>query len=59
MKKIGLITGIILTLMGLFQGARYLFYYNDLTAYGKGFVWGSVLLILVGVLLIFFGLKKK
>jgi len=59
MKKVALIIGIVLSLIGLFQGGRYFFDYNILTQYGKGYVWGSVLLLLIGILLIYFGLKKK
>jgi hypothetical protein len=33
--------------------------YSNLTPYGKGFVWGSVLLILFGGLLIFWGFRKR
>jgi len=48
-----------LLLIGFFQGFRYLFDYNILTQYGKGYVWGSIFLLIAGLVLIFFGLKKK
>lgn len=59
MKKIALILGIMLTLLGVFQGFRYLFDYNTLTQYGKGYVWGSMFLLITGLVLISFGLIKK
>ncbi len=59
MKKIALIIGIVLSLIGFIQGVRYFFDYNTLTQYGKGYVWGSILLFLIGILLIYIGLRKK
>lgn len=59
MKKITLIFGVILLLVGLFQGGRYFWDYNALSQYGKGFVWGSIILFLVGILLIYLGLRKN
>ncbi|MCO5251079.1 MAG: hypothetical protein M9949_06615 [Candidatus Kapabacteria bacterium] len=59
MKKVILAIGIILFLIGLFQGGRYFFDYNVLSHYGKGYVWGSVIILLLGVALIIIGLKKK
>lgn len=59
MKKVALVIGIILSLIGFFQGFRYFFDYNTLTQYGKGYVWGSIFLLTTGSVLIYFGLKKK
>ena len=59
MKKIALIIGIVLSLIGFIQCFRYFFDYNMLTPYGKGYVWGSILLFLLGILLIYIGLRKK
>lgn len=59
MKKVLLFVGVILVLLGVFQGGRYIFDYELLSSYGKGYVIGSGLLFLLGVLLIYFGLKKK
>lgn len=59
MKKVVLIIGIVLSLIGFFQGFRYCFDYNTLTHYGKGYVWGSMFLLIIGLVLIYFGLKKK
>jgi hypothetical protein len=59
MKKVLLFVGVILVLLGVFQGGRYIFDYELLSSYGKGYVMGSGLLFLLGVLLIYFGLKKK
>ncbi|MBS3999491.1 MAG: hypothetical protein KGZ71_03300 [Desulfobulbaceae bacterium] len=59
MKKVILIIGIILFLIGLFQGGRYFFDYNVLSHYGKGYVWGSAIIWLIGLTFIIIGLKKK
>ncbi len=59
MKKIVLIIGIILSSIGIFQGGRYFLDYNSLSQYGKGFVWGSLIILLIGILFIYFGLRKK
>ena len=59
MKKIALATGMVLSFIGCIQGSRYFFDYDALTQYGKGFVWGSIALFLIGVVLIYFGLRKS
>lgn len=59
MKKVLLFVGVILVLLGVFQGGRYIFDYELLSSYGKGYVIGSGLLFILGVLLIYFGFKKK
>jgi len=59
MKKLLLIFGVVFVLLGIFQGGRYIFDYELLSSYGKGYVIGSGLLLLLGVLLIYFGIKKK
>ena len=59
MKKVFLILGIILALIGFFQVIRYIFEYNTLMQYGKGYVWGSIILFAIGLVLIYFGLRKK
>jgi len=51
--------GIVLSLIGFFQGFKYFFDYNVLTQYDKGYVWGSIILLVIGLVLIYFGLKKK
>ena len=59
MKTLLKITGAVMLLLGLLQSTRYLFNYNALTVYGKGYVWGSVILTATGTLLICMGLTKK
>ncbi len=59
MKKLALVLGIFITIIGFFQCVVYFMDYNELTQYGKGYVWGSFLLLLMGILLIYIGLKKK
>lgn len=59
MKKIVLLMGIVLLLFVIPKGIRYFFDYNTLTQYGKGYVWGSIFLLIIGLVLIFLGLKKE
>jgi len=59
MKKVALILGIILSLIGIFQGVSYIFEYNTLMQYGKGYVWGSIILFAIGLVFIYFGLRKN
>lgn len=58
MKRVLFYTGIVLCVLGLFPLLQYLFDYGKLSDYGKGFVWGKVLLIFLGGAMIFFGKKK-
>ncbi|PKL85927.1 MAG: hypothetical protein CVV22_05185 [Ignavibacteriae bacterium HGW-Ignavibacteriae-1] len=59
MKKVILTIGIILFIIGMFQGSRYFLDYNVLSHYGKGYVWGSAIILLLGIAFIIIGLKKK
>jgi len=59
MKKVILIIGIILFIIGMFQGSRYFLDYTELSHYGKGYVWGSAIILLLGLVFIIIGLKKK
>ena len=52
MKKWIISIGVVITLLGLFQGKKYLLDYNSLTDYGKGYVWGSIFLLVLGLFLI-------
>jgi hypothetical protein len=60
MRVVVLITGILLTLVGGIQTARYVLDFRILSDYGKGFVWGSIILLSVGLtlLVIWFRLFK-
>jgi ABC-type multidrug transport system permease subunit len=59
MKTIAKFLGALLILVGLVQTSKYAMNYRSLTLYGQGFVWGSVLLILFGGLLLFWGFRKR
>jgi hypothetical protein len=59
MKKILVVTGILISLFGFFPLMRYVFDYNLLSAYGKGFIFGKSVLILVGISLVIIGVKKN
>lgn len=61
MKYVLIIIGIILSIMGFVQGYRYIFDFSALTMYGKGFVTGTIILLILGVALIIAGffIRKK
>ncbi len=59
MKKVALIAGIILSFVGFFQVIGNLAKYNTLTQFGKGYVWGSMMLLVIGLSFVYLGLKKK
>jgi multisubunit Na+/H+ antiporter MnhG subunit len=52
LKKLLLILGVIACLLALFPLLKFIFDYGLLTEYGKGFIWGKVLLLLFGIFLI-------
>jgi len=45
-------------LISLFRGARYIADYDILSIYGKGYIWGNVIIFAVGVLLLVWGIVK-
>lgn len=51
--------GFLLILLSLISFVQYSLDYDQLSSYGKGFVWGKLILLSVGFLLTFFGFKKK
>jgi hypothetical protein len=59
MKNILLITGILIILFSLFSFLQYLPDFTQLSDYGQGFVIGKLLLLLLGGLLTYFGLKGR
>lgn len=59
MKKVAAISGVIVFLIGSFNVIKYLSSYNELAPYGRGYVWGNVILIIVGLALTYYGLKKR
>ena len=59
MKKLLLVLGIIVVIASLIRIGQYVADYQILSDYGKGYIWGHVLTLAVGALLIFFGLRKK
>ena len=58
-KNILLAIGILLVLFSLVSVSQYIGDYSTLTEYGKGFVCGKLLLLLIGIGLIIFSIKKK
>ena len=61
MKYVILIIGIILSILGFVQGYRYIFDFDVLSNYGKGYVLGAALLLIAGLALIIasFYVKRK
>ncbi|NND06484.1 MAG: hypothetical protein HKN87_08890 [Saprospiraceae bacterium] len=59
MRKMLLILGIMLCLIGTYSLVEYTFDYGELTDYGRGFIWGKALVILIGISLILFSLRKN
>ncbi len=59
MKKWIVAIGTLFLLLGILQFFKYFSNYNILTQYGKGYVWGSGILIIIGIILIIVGTKKK
>lgn len=51
-KKLLLILGIIACVLAIFPLLKYVFDYQQLSEYGRGYIWGKVSLLLVGILLI-------
>lgn len=49
MKKILYTLGILLLLAGIIPLFQYLLDYNVLSEYGKGYVWGKIILVLGGL----------
>ena len=59
MKKVLLIAGIIILALGVIPLMQYALDYNDLSNYGKGYVWGKIFIILLGTFLIFMSRRLK
>lgn len=59
MKKILFIIGVIITILSLLSIIPYIFDFAYLSNYGKGFIAGKILFILIGILLIVIGKKKS
>jgi len=58
MKKVFFIAGLALILISIYRGGVYVLDYNLLTEYGRGYVWGCIILFVIGSLLIFLSFKK-
>ncbi len=55
MKKFLLYTGVVLCLFGLFPFFKYVFDFDILSSYGQGYIFGKVLLIGIGIIMILYG----
>jgi len=58
-RKIIVIAGSLIFLVGALNVIKYESDYDLLATYGKGFVWGNGVLVLVGFLMVYMGLKKR
>jgi len=59
MKKVLLIAGIIILVLGIIPLMQYALDYNDLSNYGKGYIWGKLLITLIGTFLIIISRRIK
>lgn len=59
MKKVIFFVGIILILVGVFPLMKYALDYSELSSYGKGKIWGNILFVAIGILLIFISRRPK
>ena len=59
MKKVLFVIGIIIILISLISILPYIFDYSDLSRYGKGYITGKAILLLIGIGLLIYGKKKK
>ncbi len=60
MKRILIIVGGILVFLAIVPIVQYVFEYDQLSNYGRGYIWGgNVLLLLLGSLLLYKGIKRK
>jgi multisubunit Na+/H+ antiporter MnhG subunit len=59
MKKVLFIAGIIILALGVIPLMQYALDYNDLSNYGKGYIWGKIFIILLGTFLIFMSRRLK
>lgn len=58
-RKINVAAGSVFFLVGAINVIKYASDYDLLATYGQGFVWGNGILLLVGFLMIYGGLKKR
>jgi len=58
-KYLLLFLGTILSAIALSKLSLYVSDYEQLTSYGKGYIWGNLFILLVGLVLLFFGFKIK
>ncbi|MCL2038878.1 MAG: hypothetical protein FWG85_00435 [Bacteroidetes bacterium] len=59
MKIILIVIGCILVLYYSISVVQYIWDYSILTEYGKGYVWGKLILLFLGIVITIVGVKKK
>lgn len=50
--------GVFISIFGLFRFAQYAFRFEELSEYGRGFVAGNAIMVLIGAVLIYIGYSK-
>ena len=58
MKVLFLIIGIVFLFLGIMQSYQYIFDYSLLNEYGKGYIWGNIILVVLGIIFIGIYIKK-
>jgi len=58
-KNVLLITGIVFILISAVSIGQYVSDYGELSDYEKGFIWGQFLILTAGLVLTYFGIKRK
>ncbi len=59
MKVLFLIIGIVFLFLGIMQSYQYIFDYSLLNEYGKGYIWGNIILVVLGIIFIGIYIKKR
>ncbi|MFC4874485.1 hypothetical protein [Negadavirga shengliensis] len=59
MKKATIILGFLVLAVSLYNISPYLTDYAALAEYGKGYVWGNIILLMVACILLYVGYRRK
>lgn len=54
-----LVIGVLLILIGIASITRYLTDYSVLSPYGKGYVWGNLLMVFIGFIFCYFFYRAR
>tara|TARA_R110002072_G_scaffold214159_10_gene371293 strand:+ start:103 stop:285 length:183 start_codon:yes stop_codon:yes gene_type:complete len=59
MKNLKTIIGLLLIIIALISLIEYAIDYNQLSEYGKGYIWGKIVILIIGFFLVFTSLRNK